>query len=153
MTRFLAAAAALAALGGCGTILDGTDQSVEVEASDGRVALNGATCAVLVPGKAETTVTTPARLVVPRHGSDLQIACSHPGYVTAHGRLFADFNARAEYTPYFSFIQGTSVEAATGGMFRYRDKLTIVLLRDPRVPVRAQPVRRAAPAPAPAKKS
>ena len=148
MKTILAAAAALALLAGCGTIRDGTRQAVEIETTDGRAPLTGATCTVATPTEGETTVTTPARLVVPRHGIDLHISCSHPGYVPAHGRLHADFNRTAENTPYFFFIQGTSVEAVAGGMFEYRGKVTIVLLRDPRSPARAAPMRRAQPAPA-----
>lgn len=148
MRTIFATAVALVTLGGCGTILDGTSQTVEIEVSDGRAPLIGATCTVATPTRGEMTVTSPARIAVPRHGSDLQISCAHPGYVPAHGRLFADFNQTAENTPYFSFIQGTSVEAVSGGMFAYRSKLTIVLLRDPRAPVPAAPARRATPAPA-----
>ncbi|MBM3531400.1 MAG: hypothetical protein FJX62_25295, partial [Alphaproteobacteria bacterium] len=100
MKSIFTAAAALALLGGCGTVFDGTRQAVEIEVTDGRVPLAGANCTVTTPTQGEMTVTAPARIVVPRHSVDLHVSCSHPGYVPAHGRLLADFNGTAENTPY-----------------------------------------------------
>ncbi len=108
-------------LGACATIIEGVDQTIQVEV----VPAHG-TCEVRRDGS-KVGFSTPERrqVTLSKSKNNLEFTCSAPGYQTRTEILSSELSA-ATVGSFFLLDLGV-VDAATGAWQKYPSRVTIVL--------------------------
>jgi hypothetical protein len=108
-------------LGGCASIVNGTNQSVSLDTPNAR----GATC-TLENGKGKWYVNqTPASVTVNRSYSDLKIACNKKGYYSGLKTVPSQTKGMAFGNVIFGGIIGAGVDVADGAAYDYPTDIVI----------------------------
>jgi hypothetical protein len=111
---------------GCATLTKGTSQTVTVDTDP-----SGAVCTLTRDAKPVAIVNpTPGSVPVDKGQGTIAIACRKPGYLEAAGNLASEFQAMTFGNILFGGIVGVVVDAASGAMHRYPDRVTITLIPD-----------------------
>lgn len=134
----LSAIAFCANLGACSTIVNGSNQSLDL--STGAVA--GANC-ILTGGsnfKVNETFTTPARVEVPRSKKALEMACSKAGYKDATETIYSKIEATTGGNLLLGGPIGAGIDAATGALYKYPE--TVVLEMESLNSIQTAPIAR-----------
>ena len=123
--KTLATWAALVALGGCGTIADGTRRrsrwTSNAEAAMCGITQNGRE--VVAPAE------VPARHVLPRVSGNLIVTCEAPGYETGQVALIAGKNPKTVALALPVMLLNAGADKALGGIDWYQDRAYVHLVR------------------------
>jgi hypothetical protein len=109
---------------GCATLTKGTSQAVTVDTDP-----SGAMCRLTRDAKPVAIVnSTPGSVPVEKAQGTIAVACTKQGFLEAAGQLAAEFQAMTFGNILFGGIVGVAVDAASGAMHRYPDRVTITLI-------------------------
>jgi len=109
---------------GCATLTKGTSQTVTVDTDP-----SGATCTLTRDAKPVAIVNpTPGSVPVEKAHGTIAIACRKQGYLEAAGNLASEFQAMTFGNILFGGLIGVVVDAASGAMHQYPDRVTITLI-------------------------
>jgi hypothetical protein len=109
---------------GCATLTKGTSQAVTVDTDP-----SGATCTLTRGGKPVAIVNpTPGSVPVDKAQGTIAVACNKQGYLEAAGNLASEFQAMTFGNILFGGVVGIVVDAASGAMHHYPDRVTITLI-------------------------
>ncbi len=106
---------AVAALTGCASIVNGTNQSVSVNTGN----VGGATCSLQNDKGRWFVSNTPGSVVVNRSFKDLQIDCQKPGYKDGYKDVASHTKAMAFGNLVFGGVVGAGVDVADGAAYDY----------------------------------
>jgi uncharacterized protein YceK len=113
MGRITAALSAISILlGGCSTIVKGTEQQVSVNTP----GAPGALCQLQSPAIGIRTVQTPANIVLPKSRHNVAVSCSAQCYSPGVGTLGSHTEVMTAGNVIFGGIVGLGVDAASGAM-------------------------------------
>jgi len=137
--KFVSAAglAAFAALSGCASIVDGTNQSLSVATTSPRGDVSGASCA-LSSNKGTWFVETPGTVTVHRGYDPLNIKCTKDGYQPAIQTAQSSTKPMAFGNVVFGGVIGAGVDMGTGAAYDYPQMVTVMMQPDattPAVPI------------------
>jgi hypothetical protein len=109
---------------GCATLTKGTSQTVTVDTDP-----SGAACTLTRDAKPVAFVNpTPGSVPVEKAQGTISVACTKQGFLEAAGDLASEFQAMTFGNILFGGIVGVVVDAASGAMHRYPDRVTITLI-------------------------
>lgn len=109
---------------GCATLTKGTSQAVTVDTDP-----SGAICTLTRDAKPLAIVNpTPGSVPVEKAQGTISVACTKQGFLEAVGNLASEFQAMTFGNILFGGVVGIVVDAASGAMHRYPDKVTITLI-------------------------
>lgn len=109
---------------GCATLTKGTSQTVTVDTDP-----SGATCTLTRDAKPVAIVNpTPGSVPVEKAQGTIAVACTKQGFLEAAGDLASEFQAMTFGNILFGGVVGVVVDAASGAMHRYPDRVTITLI-------------------------
>ena len=117
--RFLLLAASAAALSGCATFVDGSNQYITINSGP----VHYSHCVLSRPGET-FNVTTPGSIHIEKSSDDLNVRCSRPGYADAVGTIPSDVN----FWTFGNLATGgvtAVVDAWTGAMFEYPSEFNL----------------------------
>jgi hypothetical protein len=117
--RFLLVAAGAAALSGCATFVDGSNQYITINSGP----MHYSHCVLSRPGET-FNVTTPGSIHIEKSSDDLNVRCSRPGYADAVGTIPSDVN----FWTLGNLATGgltVLVDAWTGAMFEYPSEFNL----------------------------
>jgi hypothetical protein len=117
-TLSLIAAAALASLTGCASIVSGTSQVISVETLHSSGNLAGATCK-LQNDKGVYYVTTPGTVTVHRAYGDMNVKCEKEGFDAGLATVKSSTKAMMAGNILFGGVIGIGVDAASGAAYDY----------------------------------
>jgi len=121
MTRLLIAACLMPVLGGCASIVEGTDQQVTVN-----TAPEGAKCALTRDGEVIGIANpTPQTLTLSKSKNDVTVVCEKEGYQEAVAVLDSEFEAMTLGNLLIGGVIGVGVDAATGALNEYDPVITV----------------------------
>ena len=112
------AAAAIASLTGCASIVSGTSQVVSVETMEKTGKVVGASCK-LENDKGVFFVTTPGTVTVRRAYGDMNVTCEKPGTPTGMASFKSSTKAMLAGNILFGGVIGVGVDAASGAAYDY----------------------------------
>jgi hypothetical protein len=113
----------LPAVGGCATIVEGSDQSVTVITDP-----SGAECELRRQGEVVGIVSpTPGTVTVDKSQHDITVRCSRDGYEDAVATFDSEFQGMTAGNILFGGVIGLGVDAASGAMHEYDDTVTVLL--------------------------
>jgi hypothetical protein len=114
---------ALAMLGGCATIIEGTGQSIGIATSP-----PGATCTVTRAGITLGQVaSTPGSIRIDKSKDDLQVTCGAPGYQTATIAQSPSFSGTTFGNIIAGGVVGAVVDASSGANYYYPPQIVLTL--------------------------
>jgi hypothetical protein len=109
---------------GCATLTKGTQQTITVATDP-----PGAACTMSRDAKAVAVVNpTPGSMPIEKGAGTISILCKKQGYQDAAGVLASEFQAMTFGNILFGGVVGIVVDAASGAMHRYPDRVTITLI-------------------------
>jgi len=109
---------------GCATLTKGTSQAVTVDTDP-----SGAMCTLTRDAKPLAIVNpTPGSVPVEKAQGTISVACTKQGFLEAAGNLASEFQAMTFGNILFGGVVGIVVDAASGAMHRYPDRVTITLI-------------------------
>jgi hypothetical protein len=109
---------------GCATLTKGTSQAVTVDTDP-----SGAICTLTRDAKPLAIVNpTPGSVPVEKAQGTISVACTKQGFLEAAGNLASEFQAMTFGNILFGGVVGIVVDAASGAMHRYPDRVTITLI-------------------------
>ena len=115
--------ALLPAVGGCATIVEGTDQTVTIITDP-----PGAVCELKRDGDVVGVVNpTPGSVPIDKSQHVVTVNCQLDGHEDAIGTLSSEFEGMTFGNILFGGIIGVGVDAASGAMHQYDDSVTIIL--------------------------
>lgn len=130
MKQFIIVAACTSVLGGCASIVEGTDQQVIVNSSP-----EGARCALTRDGALLGIADpTPQALTLSKSKNDVTIVCEKAGYNEATAILDSEFEAMTLGNLIIGGVIGVGVDAATGALNEYDSQIVV-----PMTPATAAP--------------
>ncbi len=119
--RACAIMALVVSLGGCATIINGTEQPVAVHSNP-----IGAQCALTREGATIANVkSTPESVIVPKSLSDVLVSCEKPGVGKATALLKSTINPIVAGNIVAGGLIGGAVDAASGAMNDYPKSITV----------------------------
>lgn len=123
MKRALIPIIACAALAGCASIVEGTDQTITVSSNP-----SGALC-VLERGWGQIGVVnlTPGMVHVEKSSDEITVRCSKDGYHDGVGVLVSEFEGMTAGNIIFGGIVGLAVDAGSGAMYYYPPSIVVTL--------------------------
>lgn len=135
----------LALLGGCASIVDGSNQSLSVDTTSQGKELAGAECA-LTNDKGKWFVTTPGTVTVHRSYDAMNVKCTDAGYEPAIATSASSTKAMAFGNILFGGLIGAGVDISTGAAYDYPALITVPMMPEPAaMPTPAQATPQAAP--------
>ena len=118
-----AALAAPAALMGCATITQGSDDTVTVDTRP-----PGATCELKQGGAVIAYINpTPGSVSIAKSKDDVMLTCEKEGYEPEAGVLSSEFQAMTFGNILFGGLIGVAVDAASGAMNKYPPLISLTL--------------------------
>lgn len=121
--RALGIAALCLASSGCATIVQGDKQTVAVNTEPA-----GATCVLKRDGATIATIdATPSAVTIDKSQHAIAMTCAKNGYRDTAGRLASDFEAISFGGVIFGGVVGPVVDASSGAMHSYPDRISIIL--------------------------
>jgi hypothetical protein len=127
------AMACAAALSGCATYIDGTQQYITVNSPP----TGYAHCVLTRPGES-FNVTTPGSIHIAKSSDDLTIRCARPGYSDVAATIPSDVNLWT-FGNVATGGLGVVVDAWTGAMFEYPDTFDVAMSPGMAAPSAASP--------------
>ena len=113
----------LAYLGGCATIVEGSDQTLRVSTDPA-----GAECELRRNGEVIAVVDqTPGSVTVDKSQYEITVSCQLDGYEEAVGTVEPEFEDMTVGNILLGGVIGIGVDAASGAMHEYRPNVTVVL--------------------------
>ena len=123
MKRLLIVAGLLPVLGGCASIVEGTDQQVTVNTTP-----EGAKCELTRSGEVIGVANpTPQTLTLSKSKNDGSIVCEKAGFQSATAVLDSEFEAMTLGNLLVGGVIGVGVDAATGALNEYDSLITVPL--------------------------
>lgn len=123
MKRLLIIAGLLPLLGGCASIVEGTDQQVTVN-----TAPQGAKCALSRQGEVVGVANpTPQTLTLSKSKNDVTVVCQKAGFDETTAILDSEFESMTLGNLLFGGVVGVGVDAATGALNEYDSSITVPL--------------------------
>lgn len=117
-------AAALAALGGCATITEGSSQTIQIDTDP-----PGARCELTRNGQVVTRIpATPSIVSVYKEGGDLALTCRKPGYLDATLDTASDFQGAVLGNILFGGLIGIAIDMGSGASSKYPKSITMTLV-------------------------
>ena len=123
----VAAMALIAPLAGCGTMVDGVNQTMLVNTSWAGLPVNGAFC-TLANNRGRWFVRTPGTVVVRQSNAPMTIQCTKAGYEPNAGAVNSHTRFIAFANPVAGLMVGTLVDMGTGGAYKYPDSVTVTMV-------------------------
>lgn len=121
MKRLMIVAGLLPMLGGCASIVEGTDQQVTVNTTP-----QGAKCALTRAGEVIGVANpTPQTLTLDKSKNDVTIVCEKAGFQEATAVLDSEFQAMTLGNLLVGGVIGVGVDAATGALNEYDSSVTV----------------------------
>jgi hypothetical protein len=121
--RAIIAAALLAGLGSCSTVIEGKSQELTINSIPA-----GADCAVIRKGEVLARVPmTPGSVTIEKNRHDINVICHKDGFETASAYDSADIAAATFGNVVVGGVVGVGVDAATGSADKYESEITVVL--------------------------
>ncbi len=117
--QVLLVAAGAAALSGCATMIDGSNQYITIKSGP----VHYSHCVLSRPGE-QFNVTTPGSIHIEKSEDDLNVRCSRPGYADAVATIPSDVNLWT-FGNIVTAGLTTVVDAWTGAMFEYPSEFNI----------------------------
>lgn len=128
----LIALVSLSFLSACASIVEGSTQNITVDTNP-QMAAN----CELKNERGDWSVLTPGSVGIKRSKSDLNVNCTAPGY-SGELRLSADAESWGIGNVIAGGVIGAGVDAGTGAMFSYDDRITVPMTQlsaSPELPV------------------
>jgi hypothetical protein len=122
----LGAMLAFAALTGCASIVNGTNQVVSVETRAGSDSVSGASCK-LQNDKGVYYVTTPGTVTVHRAYGDMLVTCDKSGMPTTTASFKSSTKGMLAGNIIFGGAIGAGVDMASGAAYDYPALLQIMM--------------------------
>lgn len=126
-------------LGGCASIVNGTNQVMSVEARNKGEAVAGASCK-LESDKGTFFVTAPGTVTVHRGYHDLAVKCEKDNLPPGLATVKSSTKGMLAGNILFGGIIGVAVDAGTGAAYDYPSLITIMMGEDIRLPAVTPPV-------------
>ena len=121
--RAICGAAMLALLGGCATIIEGSDQSIMISTNP-----TAATCILERDGVTIATVSpTPGTASVTKSRDPIAVRCNKDGFDEGVSALSSDFEGMTFGNILFGGLVGVAVDAGSGAMNKYPETISVVL--------------------------
>ena len=115
--------ALLPLLGGCATIVEGTDQSLTVITDP-----SGAECELRRDGNIIAVVNpTPGSVAVDKSQHSITVRCRLDGFQEAVGTFDSEFQGMTAGNILFGGLIGIGIDAASGAMHEYDHTVTVIL--------------------------
>lgn len=119
----------IAAMSGCASIVDGSNQSLSVKSiADGK-DISGANC-TLTSNKGTWYVTTPGSVTVHRGYDDLNVKCTKAGYQVTVENIKSSTKPMAFGNILFGGVIGAGVDMKTGAAYDYPNLITVSMTPD-----------------------
>ncbi len=129
----IAAMVLIVPLAGCGTMVDGVNQSMLVNTKWAGRPVNGAFC-TLTNNRGRWFVRTPGTVVVRQSNSPMNIECTKAGYLSNAGAVNSHTRFIAFANPIAGLMVGTLVDMGTGGAYKYPDVVTVTMVNQADLP-------------------
>ncbi|MGJ8560457.1 MAG: hypothetical protein ACSHX3_09495 [Litorimonas sp.] len=124
--KFLAFAAATISLSACSTIVNGSNQMVNVDTG----TVSGADCTAT--GGSNNAInmqfSTPAEVKLPRSSKPVSISCDKIGYRTANQTISGKVEGSTAGNVVLGGPIGVGVDALTGAIYKYPDTVSIAMV-------------------------
>lgn len=120
----------LVLLGGCASIVDGTNQSLSVDTISQGKELAGAQCA-LTNDKGTWFVATPGTVTVHRSYDAMNVKCTDAGYAPAITTSTSSTKPMAFGNILFGGLIGAGVDISTGAAYDYPKLITVPMTQAP----------------------
>ncbi|OYV71319.1 MAG: hypothetical protein B7Z67_00855 [Acidiphilium sp. 21-60-14] len=114
-------------LAGCGTMVDGVNQSMVVKTTWAGHPVRGAFC-TLTNNRGRWFVRTPGSVVVRQSNSPMAVECTKAGYLANLGAVNSHTRFIAFANPVAGLMVGTLVDMGTGGAYKYPDVVTVTMV-------------------------
>ena len=112
----------LAALSGCATIVEGSDQNIAIDTSP-----QGAVCEVKRDGVTIGSTVTPGTVNISKSKDPIGVVCNKKGYRTATSGADSDFEGMTLGNILLGGVVGVAIDAGSGAMNEYPDKVVLTL--------------------------
>jgi hypothetical protein len=119
--------AALVGLGGCASIVDGSNQSLSVKTVSSGADLAGSQC-TLTNNKGTWYVTTPGSVTIHRSYDAVNVKCEHDGYVAATASSDSTTKGMAFGNILFGGLIGAGVDMSTGAAYDYPNPIIVPMM-------------------------
>jgi len=126
MKRVLVVISSAAALSGCASIVNGSNQVVSIEARNKTEQVSGAVCK-LDNGKGTYYVTTPGTVTVHRAYDDMNVKCEKSGQQPGMATVKSSTKAMAFGNIIFGGFIGGAVDASTGAAYDYPSLISVIM--------------------------
>ena len=114
---------ALLALGGCATVMEGTDQSISINTSPG-----GAACSLERKGVVLGSVApTPGSMKVSKSKDDITVRCTKAGFEDIMSSITPKFGGTTFGNIIIGGGVGAIVDAASGANYEYPGNISLTL--------------------------
>ncbi len=110
-------------LGGCSTIVKGTEQQISVNTP----GIPGALCQLQSPAIGMRTVQTPANVILPKSKHNVAITCTAQCYSLGVATLGSHTEIMTAGNVLFGGIIGLGVDAASGAMNTYDPSVEVIM--------------------------
>lgn len=120
----LAVLACLGMVAGCATMLDGTGQSILVEARSGGAPVSGARCVLRNDG-GEAWLTTPGSATVPADRSDLKVLCTRSGFEDRDASAVSEVKPEVLGNLLVGGLIGFGVDHFGGAGYQYPSRIVV----------------------------
>ena len=118
-----ALAAALVALGGCATLVNGTTQDVAIETQP-----EGAACKVDRQGATVASVDpTPGKVKLPRRAEVLVLTCTRDGFEPSKEAITSTFSGVTFGNLLLGGVVGAVIDSSSGANNTYPDRISVIL--------------------------
>ncbi|MFO1081397.1 MAG: hypothetical protein U1E23_12335 [Reyranellaceae bacterium] len=115
--------AALGALGGCATIVNGTTQDVMLETQP-----EGAACKVERQGALVASVDpTPGKVKLPRQSDVLTVTCTRDGFEPSKEALTSTFSGATFGNLLLGGLVGVVIDSSSGANNKYPERVSVIL--------------------------
>ena len=129
----ISALALVVPLAGCGTMVDGVNQSMTVKTAWAGRPVDGAFC-TLTNNRGRWFVRTPGVVEVRQSNSPMNIECTKKGYLGNAGAVNSHTRFIAFANPVTGLMVGTLVDMGTGGAYKYPDVVTVTMVNQADLP-------------------
>ncbi len=117
----------MVALGGCATVVKGSDQLVAVNTP----GVDGAICELTSPSIGTHTVRTPGSINLPKSRKNINVVCKKECYGEAHGVIESRLAAMTAGNIILGGGVGFIIDASSGAMNKYQPTITIPMSKKP----------------------
>lgn len=114
-------------LGGCATVVKGSDQLVAVNTPGAEDAI----CELTSPSIGVHTVRTPGSINLPKSRKNINVVCKKECYSEAHGVIESKLAAMTAGNIILGGGVGFIIDASSGAMNKYQPTITIPMTKKP----------------------